>query len=455
MSKITVDFADITGRIKPMHSVNNGPVEQRAHSRANFGDYAAARFPMARTHDASFIPAYGGSHTVDIIAIFPDFSADENDPASYDFDLTDEYMENILKSGTKVFYRLGNRIEHESKKYGAVPPADPAKWARICEHIIRHMNFGWANGHEYGIEYWEIWNEPDVRPQCWTGTDEQFFELYDIASRHLKACFPGLKIGGPAFCSSTNVALLERFLEYMTRDPSSPAPLDFLSYHHYGRDPYDYSRDAVNYRETLDRFGYSGSEMILNEWNYVRNWTVDELLYSYYTIIGLKGSAYVASSVIEAQRSPINHFMYYDASFGVKWNGLFDNYSQKPLKSYYSMTAFRDLYDLGAEAASFSDDPSVHVCAAVSDDKTEAAVMLSYYKDLESTDGTGTEGEAAVLDLNWSGFSSDSGIDAEYYIIDSSNDLGKVSYETFKGQECGHVMPLPMYTTVLVKLKKR
>ena len=95
---------------------------------------------MARTHDASFTPAYGGPHTVDILAIFPDFSRDENDPASYDFDLTDEYMGHILAAGTKVFYRLGNRIEHESKRYGSIPPKDPAKWARICEHIIRHMN---------------------------------------------------------------------------------------------------------------------------------------------------------------------------------------------------------------------------------------------------------------------------------------------------------------------------
>ena len=69
---------------------------------------------------------------------------------------------------------LGNRIEHESKRYGSIPPKDPAKWARICEHIIRHMNEGWAGGHHYGIEYWEIWNEPDVNPQCWDGPVEEF-----------------------------------------------------------------------------------------------------------------------------------------------------------------------------------------------------------------------------------------------------------------------------------------
>ena len=44
----------------------------------------------------------------------------------------------IEAAGTKVFYRLGHRIEHEVKKYGTLPPKDFKKWAVICEHIIRH-----------------------------------------------------------------------------------------------------------------------------------------------------------------------------------------------------------------------------------------------------------------------------------------------------------------------------
>ena len=43
-------------------------------------------------------------------------------------------MENILASGTGVFYRLGNRIEHESKRYGALPPKDYA----ACTDPQRH-----------------------------------------------------------------------------------------------------------------------------------------------------------------------------------------------------------------------------------------------------------------------------------------------------------------------------
>ena len=454
MPQIRVDFQNVTGRIKPMHSVNNGPIVPQAHSFGNFEDYAAAKFPLARTHDASFTPAYGGPHTVDILAIFPDFDKDENDPASYDFDLTDEYMENILASGTKVFYRLGNRIEHESKRYGALPPKDPAKWARICEHIIRHMNEGWANGHAYGIEYWEIWNEPDVNPQCWDGPIEEFFPLYDIAARHLKTCFPHLKIGGPAASSVHSSWLLEGFFRYLTRDPDDPAPLDFFSFHHYGCEADDFARDAEAARALADRYGYTGAELILNEWNYVKRWTREDLLTSYYTIAGLKGSAYVASSVLTAQRSPLDHFMYYDASYSVKWNGLFDAFSQKPLKSYYALKAFGELYDLGAEAFSESDTHGVYAAAAVSADRGEAAILLSYYLDHPSIDGAGTDDRTLSLTVGWEGFSSEDGVRAEYFLLDAAHDMEPVTKETFFGSSGAHVFSLPLYATILIKLKK-
>ena len=84
---ISVDFSERVGPIKDMHSVNNGPAGGRGIG--NFDSFREAGFPHARTHDAAFAAAYGGSHTVDIINIFPNFDADENDPASYDFVLTD------------------------------------------------------------------------------------------------------------------------------------------------------------------------------------------------------------------------------------------------------------------------------------------------------------------------------------------------------------------------------
>ncbi|MBQ2668665.1 MAG: hypothetical protein IJF56_08585, partial [Clostridia bacterium] len=163
MSKVHVNFGKTIGKIKVMHAVNNGPfVAGKDQTRGNQDDWQAARIPYARNHDASFFSGYGGEHTVDVHAIFPNFDADVNDPVSYDFPCTDLYLKQTIQYGTEPFYRLGSKIEHGVKKYGTVKPKDFQKWAEICEHIIRHYTEGWADGFHHTITYWEIWNEPDL-----------------------------------------------------------------------------------------------------------------------------------------------------------------------------------------------------------------------------------------------------------------------------------------------------
>jgi len=450
---IITDFSALTGVIKPMHSVNNGPAGVRGNT--NYSFYKDAAIPFARNHDANFAPSYGAPHTVDIIAIFPDFDADENDPASYDFHLTDEYNERIMSAGTKVFYRLGNKIEHESKRYGALPPKDPHKWARICEHIIRHMNEGWADGHQYGIEYWEIWNEPDLHPQCWDGPEAAFFELFEITARHLKACFPHLKIGGPAVTSMGNRGFLIPFFDYITRDKDNPVPLDFFSFHRYARNPDDMAAQATEARQMLDKYGYTETETILNEWNYVKNWQPPEdILYSYRVIPALKGSAFVASSILACQKSPLDHLMYYDARVGTPWNGLFDRLSGQPNKPYWAILNFSKLYQLKNEAVCTSDNPAVKAAAAVSDDGKEAAIMLCYYKDHESIDGSRCEEETITLRLDWEGFASDNGVTVTYRFVDADSDNEIRTEEVFFGAKGAHILKLPLYTAMLVTLQK-
>ena len=229
MNTVSVNFANPIGKMKPMHAVNNGPVYKFASDQriTNLPAYKAAGIPYARNHDASFYPTYGGNHAVDVNFIFPDFDADPYDPASYDFVWTDDYVRATEAAGTRTFYRLGSRIEHGPKKYNTLPPKDFHKWAVICEHIIRHYTEGWADGFHYDMEYWEIWNEPDLDKddaadkRCWGGTEKEFFRLYDIAAKHLKGKFPHLKIGGPALASHVDWA--ERFLaSWMRPWTSSP-----------------------------------------------------------------------------------------------------------------------------------------------------------------------------------------------------------------------------------------
>ena len=236
MKRVTVDFSKITGRIKPMHAVNNGPVYS-PRGVGNMEAFAEAGIPCCRNHDASFAVLYGGSHAHDVLNIFPDFDADENDPANYDFVLTDKTVREIYECGSTMMYRLGSKIEHEIKKYQTLPPKDYRKYARICEHIIRHYCYGWADGMEMPILYWEIWNEPDAKNRvCWGGTHEEFLEFYEVMAKHLKGCFPELKIGGPAYTGAHDRRhYIAEFVQYAKEHQ---VPLDFFSWHGYRTDPW-------------------------------------------------------------------------------------------------------------------------------------------------------------------------------------------------------------------------
>ena len=58
-----------------MHAVNNGPVKAGSEqSRGNFNAFRSAKIPYVRNYDVAFYAGYGGEHTVDVHAIFPDFS---------------------------------------------------------------------------------------------------------------------------------------------------------------------------------------------------------------------------------------------------------------------------------------------------------------------------------------------------------------------------------------------
>ena len=240
--KICVDFSKPVGKMKPMHAVGQPPILVGDDTEL-FHFLREAGIPQSRLHDAGYFNTY----YVDVPHIFRDFSADENDPASYDFHYTDEYIYYIQKSGAESYYRLGITIEWGSQKYTTVaPPSDFEKWARICEHIIRHYTEGWASGYRWNIRYYEIWNESDScykgRTSTWAGTPEQFYEFYCVSASYLKKCFPHLKIGGCAYTRGYN-RFIEDFFKYIT-SKNERIPLDFYSWHRYCSDVDDIIRES-------------------------------------------------------------------------------------------------------------------------------------------------------------------------------------------------------------------
>ena len=401
--KLSFDLEKIYGSFKLLNATNGGPHYKRHAKdqlRSNFEAYKAARIPYSRNHDSNMLPIYGGPHSHDVTAIFPRFELDENDPDSYDFGCTDESILCCLDAGTKTFFRLGESMEHQIKKHATIPPRDFHKWARICEHIIRHYTEGWADGFTHDMPYWEIWNEPDTNKDDdtnkmnWGGTKAQFFDLYEIAAKHLKSRFPHLKIGGPAL--GFDLEWAEDFLSEMQR---RGVPIDFFSWHMYERTPEHLMQHSLKVRALLDKYGYGNAESIFNEWNYVRGWT-DDFVYSIEAIHGAKGAAFMMAVISEAQRHPIDMLMYYDTRPGV-FNGAFDYYTLRPLKGYYPLKWFGDLYDYGNEVRAVNKIDNIYSIAGVDSDGKVMAIITHYSEDDSTPDISlsvdfGREGEYDV-----------------------------------------------------------
>jgi hypothetical protein len=271
----------------------------------------------------------------------------------------------MIDAKVEPYFRLGVTIEnaHMVKAYRIFPPKDPAKWARICEHVIRHYNEGWANGFHFGIKYWEIWNEPDNEESIelnnmFKGTAEEYYDLYAVTSRHLRECFgDSIKIGGYA---STGLYLgymeqeekyrqpheithweeraiyhTKYFLGFLERVKRDNLPLDFFSHHSY----MDVARttNIQNYTEKLlAEAGLHDIEIHLNEWNTDRTRE---------TRGTTKASADVAAMMMAMHATKMSMMCYYDARIDISvYGGLFNPMTYEPYCTYYSLKAFGKLY---------------------------------------------------------------------------------------------------------------
>ncbi len=352
---VKIDFSQEIGPVKPVNGVGQPPMLGGPTRFSMMHYLAEAGIPYSRLHDVQ------GSHYVDIPKLFPDFDADENDPANYDFAFTDKLMVALEEAGVEPFFRLGVTIENHCavKAYCIHPPKDYAKWARIAEHVIRHYTEGWADGFKMKIEHWEIWNEPENYPdvmenQMWRGDWESYMRFYGVVSKHLKSKFPHLKIGGYGSCgfyaavganqvkaansSPRLIYFVDCFTNFLVRAKSERWPLDFFSFHSYSH-PDEARRQIAYARETLDAYGFESTAMSFNEW--LPNPSHDALGTA-------RQAALVMAELINLQNGPCDTAMIYDARCGTgSYSPLFNPFSYKPHKAYFAFVAFNELRKLG------------------------------------------------------------------------------------------------------------
>eukprot|EP01125_Pyxidicula_operculata_P019833 TRINITY_DN7219_c0_g1_i1.p1 TRINITY_DN7219_c0_g1~~TRINITY_DN7219_c0_g1_i1.p1 ORF type:complete len:385 (+),score=76.18 TRINITY_DN7219_c0_g1_i1:442-1596(+) len=111
------------------------------------------------------------------------------------------------------------------------PPKNWTQWVDLITSFASHLI------ERYGEEeilswHFEIWNEPNCCPHdFWTGSQSDYFYLFQVTSRALKSVNPRIKVGGPATAMS---AWIPEFLAYCKQNN---VPYDFITTHEYPTDP--------------------------------------------------------------------------------------------------------------------------------------------------------------------------------------------------------------------------
>ncbi len=129
------------------------------------------------------------------------------------------FMPTALASGEQTTFHY---------KANVTPPADYGEWATLVSKAASH----WIE--RYGaneVSMWpmEVWNEPNM-DSFWTGSQEDYFHLFEVTHKALKHVHPALRVGGPVTAQN---AWIDDFVTYCKNAGITP---DFISTHTYPTD---------------------------------------------------------------------------------------------------------------------------------------------------------------------------------------------------------------------------
>lgn len=161
-------------------------------------------------------------------------NGEDADGPKLNFQNATKIYEFFVEQGMKPFVELGfmpARLASGPQtifdyRGNITPPKDWAQWTRLVHRFVAHLvgHFGIA---EVLTWHFEVWNEPDLHNTFWTGSMEDYFQLYEETARAVKSVDARLRVGGPATSKTMWVPDLLAFCA------KQKVPLDFISTHHY------------------------------------------------------------------------------------------------------------------------------------------------------------------------------------------------------------------------------
>ena len=399
-----VDFGVTRGKIRPaLHSSSFGPLICSCPPK-RIGQLKAMNFAFARTHDWALINP--NERVCDWHHIFPLKDLDAANPAYYHFGPTDYLLKRTREeTNLDVFFRLGTSIEHSGTEthFNSLIPDDFDKTAEVFAGTIRHYNRGWANGFDWNIRYWQIWNEPDGINNMWClpegdgpgwGSDETnrrnvrrqelFVRFFVTVLKRLKREFPDVKIGGPGMCN-VNEPYFRALLAACREAGVAP---DYLSWHYYGNSVEDIVGSVTRMRAICDEMGFKGCELILDEWHYLGSdfqelWSDDPAVKARVNRgpaahNGPDSAAFTLATLARFQDSPLDQSYFYGCRHKGDW-GFMDEHGELN-KVYYALVTFGSImrdYDTLGEVRTTG---PVTTMVAKSSDGRRTALLVADYK---------------------------------------------------------------------------
>lgn len=156
---------------------------------------------------------------------------------NYCFHQVGAAYDNVLAAGMKPWVELSfmpSRLAKSNKKVTvnadgkSAMPKNDGEWRKFIQAFIRFLI------HRYGkeeIESWnfEVWNEPNMST-FFSGSQADYFHLYEITARAIKAVDSKIQVGGPATATG---CWIEEFIAFCEK---KKVPCDFISTHNYPGD---------------------------------------------------------------------------------------------------------------------------------------------------------------------------------------------------------------------------
>ncbi|MES2645943.1 MAG: glycoside hydrolase [Bacteroidota bacterium] len=182
------------------------------------------------------------------------YKEDKNGNPEYNYMYIDALFDYLQSIGMKPFVELGFMPSALASgnnsifwwKGNVTPPKDYEKWGALIEDLTRHFTERYGES-EVKTWYFEVWNEPNLSPGFWSGTQEEYFKLYAYSAKAVKTVNASYRVGGPA---TAGAAWESELIDYCYKNK---VPLDFISTHAYGvKQGY------------LDEFGNSGTVLDKN-----------------------------------------------------------------------------------------------------------------------------------------------------------------------------------------------